>query len=115
MFSYVPVFCLCTVISGEDTVILRLFNVGGVTLCNNAYEVKLDYKVRENPPLSSFMKPHHSYICHKMTVMDVRIIVIMLNFGFTHSVHCVYLKLPSCFCLVSAILLEESAVFFNCK
>lgn len=46
-----------------------------------------------------------------MTVMDVRIIVIMLNFGFTHSVHCVYVKLPLCFCLVSAVLLKKSKVF----
>jgi len=33
--------------------------------------------MRENPPfLSSFMNPYHSYICHKMTVMDISIIVI---------------------------------------
>jgi len=107
-FLYVPAFFVCTVIS----VILRLFSVGGVALCNNAYKVKLCYKVRGNSPfLSSFMKPHHSYICHKMTVMDVRIIVIMLNFGFSRSVHCVYLKLLLCFCLVSAVLLKESTVF----
>jgi hypothetical protein len=68
---------VCTVISGEGIVILCLFNVGGVTLCNNAYKVKLYYKVRGYPPfLSSFMKSHHSYIGHKMTVMDVSIIVI---------------------------------------
>jgi hypothetical protein len=73
-------FYLCfvyTVISGEGIVILCLFSVGAVTLCSNAYEVKLCYKVRGNPPLlSSFMKPRHSCIGHRMTVMDVSIIVI---------------------------------------
>jgi len=54
-----------------------LFSVGGVTLCNNAYKIKPYYKLRENPPfLSSFMKPYHSCIGHKMTVMDVSIVVI---------------------------------------
>jgi hypothetical protein len=36
-----------------------------------------------------------------------------LNFGFTHSVHCVSLKLPLYLCLVSAVLLKESTVSFN--
>jgi hypothetical protein len=68
---------VCTVISGRGIVILCLFSVGGVTLCNNAYKVKLYHKLRGNPPLlSSFMNPYHSYICHKMTVMDISIIVI---------------------------------------
>jgi hypothetical protein len=37
----------------------------------------------------------------------------VLNFGFTHGVLCDYLKLPLCFCLVSAALLKESTVFLT--
>ena len=68
---------VCTVISGGGIVMLCIFSIGGVKLHNNAHKVKLYYKVRENSPfLSSFMEPHHSYIDHTMTVMDVSNIVI---------------------------------------
>jgi hypothetical protein len=36
---------------------------------------------------------------------------IVLNFGFTHGVQCVNLKLPLCSCLVSAVFLKKITDF----